>query len=58
MKDFHLLSLETGCEIDLNDKHLEESSDDSKYPLIVDKNGDLIYPVGERILRFGKQFDL
>jgi len=31
---------------------LEESSDDRYYPLIVDKNGDLIYPVGERILRF------
>ena len=48
--NFHILS---GCEIDLEDEVLEKTNSRGYYPLIVDANGDIIYPVGEKKLKFG-----
>ena len=42
------------CKINLDNEDLEKSNGKARYPLIVDKNGNLIYPVGGRTLTFGK----
>ena len=44
----------TGCEIDLDDKTLKKTNKKGTYPLIVNATGDIIYPVGEKKLKFGK----
>ena len=49
-----LILADITCEINLDDEQLKAPNKKSKYPLIVDKNGDIVYPVGGRILKFGK----
>ena len=48
------LYAKTGCEIDLDDKTLQKHNSGGYYPLIVNATGDIIYPVGEKKLFFGK----
>ena len=48
------LYAKTGCEIDLDDKILQKHNSGGYYPLIVNATGDIIYPVGEKKLTFGK----
>ena len=43
-----------GCEIDLENEKLQKLNGYGKYPLFVNATGDIIYPVGEPKLTFGK----
>ena len=43
-----------GCKINLDNEKLQKINAEGKYPLIVDVAGDIIYPVGEKKLFFGK----
>lgn len=52
---FHTI---TACEIDLDNKELHKVNGKGKYPLIVDGQGDMIYPVGGRTLTFGKNSEV